>query len=179
MSGGPVADRKSAGRAMTAAVIAITAIRTVRRKAFSRLPLRPSPLTVPSASVTAADGATAAMISVNPVAMRRSKPQRLRRKVRRFANHVTTRAAPPASALRARAGNRTSTRASPAVGATTVAATKAGEGGRDKREGGPSHRQFATTAPPRERERPVDPNSPFAKLAALKEQLTANRKDQR
>ena len=53
------------------------------------------------------------------------------------------------------------------------------KGGRDKREGGPSHRQFATTAPPRERERPVDPNSPFAKLAALKEQLTANRKDQR
>ena len=26
---------------------------------------------------------------------------------------------------------------------------------------------------------PIDPNSPFAKLAALKEQLTANRKDQR
>jgi ATP-dependent RNA helicase SUPV3L1/SUV3 len=53
------------------------------------------------------------------------------------------------------------------------------KGGRDKREGGPSHRQFATTAAPRERERPVDPNSPFAKLAALKEQLTANRKDRR
>ncbi len=52
------------------------------------------------------------------------------------------------------------------------------KGGRDKRDGGPSHRQFATSAPPRERERPVDPNSPFAKLAALKEQLTA-RKDQR
>ncbi len=54
------------------------------------------------------------------------------------------------------------------------------KGGRgDKRsEGGPSHRQFATSAPPRERERPIDPNSPFAKLAALKEQLTA-RKDQR
>jgi ATP-dependent RNA helicase SUPV3L1/SUV3 len=51
------------------------------------------------------------------------------------------------------------------------------KGGRDKRDGGPSHRQFATTAPPRERERPIDPNSPFAKLAALKEQLTANRKD--
>jgi len=53
-------------------------------------------------------------------------------------------------------------------------------GGRDKRsEGGPSHRQFATSAPPpRERDRPIDPNSPFAKLAALKEQLTA-RKDQR
>ena len=54
------------------------------------------------------------------------------------------------------------------------------KGGRgDKRsEGGPSHRQFATSAPPRERERPIDPNSPFAKLAVLKEQLTA-RKDQR
>ena len=52
------------------------------------------------------------------------------------------------------------------------------KGGRDKRpDGGPSHRQYATTAPPRERDRPVDPNSPFAKLAALKEQLTANRKD--
>jgi ATP-dependent RNA helicase SUPV3L1/SUV3 len=50
--------------------------------------------------------------------------------------------------------------------------------GRDKRpDGGPSHRQYATSAPPRERDRPVDPNSPFAKLAALKEQLTANRKD--
>jgi ATP-dependent RNA helicase SUPV3L1/SUV3 len=52
------------------------------------------------------------------------------------------------------------------------------KGGRDKRpDGGPSHRQFATSASPRERDRPVDPNSPFAKLAALKEQLTANRKD--
>jgi ATP-dependent RNA helicase SUPV3L1/SUV3 len=53
------------------------------------------------------------------------------------------------------------------------------KGGRDKggRDSGPSHRQFATSAAPRERERPIDPNSPFAKLAALKEQLTANRKD--
>jgi ATP-dependent RNA helicase SUPV3L1/SUV3 len=51
------------------------------------------------------------------------------------------------------------------------------KGGRD---GGASHRQYASSAPPsRERDRPVDPNSPFAKLAALKEQLTANRKDQR
>jgi ATP-dependent RNA helicase SUPV3L1/SUV3 len=57
------------------------------------------------------------------------------------------------------------------------------KGGRDKGDrdgrsgGGPSHRQYATSAAPRERDRPVDPNSPFAKLAALKEQLTANRKD--
>jgi ATP-dependent RNA helicase SUPV3L1/SUV3 len=57
------------------------------------------------------------------------------------------------------------------------------KGGRDKGDrdgrsgGGPSHRPYASSAPPRERERPIDPNSPFAKLAALKEQLTANRKD--
>jgi ATP-dependent RNA helicase SUPV3L1/SUV3 len=51
------------------------------------------------------------------------------------------------------------------------------KGGRDKRDSGPSHRQWATTAAPRERDRPVDPNSPFAKLAALREQLTAGRKD--
>jgi ATP-dependent RNA helicase SUPV3L1/SUV3 len=51
------------------------------------------------------------------------------------------------------------------------------KGGRDKRESGPSHRPYASSASPRDRDRPVDPNSPFAKLAALKEQLTANRKD--
>ena len=58
-------------------------------------------------------------------------------------------------------------------------------GGRDFRDkggrgdkGGPSHRPYASTANPRERDRPVDPNSPFAKLAALKEQLASNnRKD--
>jgi ATP-dependent RNA helicase SUPV3L1/SUV3 len=53
--------------------------------------------------------------------------------------------------------------------------------GRDRdrggRENGPSHRQYASSASPRERDRPIDPNSPFAKLAALKEQLSANRKD--
>ena len=50
------------------------------------------------------------------------------------------------------------------------------KGGRDRREGGPSHRPYASSAP-RERERQIDPNSPFAKLAALKEQLAANRKE--
>jgi ATP-dependent RNA helicase SUPV3L1/SUV3 len=54
-------------------------------------------------------------------------------------------------------------------------------GGRDRdrggRESGPSHRQYASSAGPRERDRPIDPNSPFAKLAALKEQMSASRKD--
>ena len=59
------------------------------------------------------------------------------------------------------------------------------KGGRDK--GGRDRDKAAATAgrrtgnmpqaAPRERDRPADPNSPFAKLAALKEQLAANRKD--
>ena len=51
------------------------------------------------------------------------------------------------------------------------------KGGRDKRDSGPSHRQWATSAGPRERDRAADPNSPFAKLAALKDQLAGNRKE--
>ena len=51
------------------------------------------------------------------------------------------------------------------------------KGGRDRRDSGPSLRPFASSASPRDRDRQVDPNSPFAKLAALKEQLAANRKD--
>ena len=50
-----------------------------------------------------------------------------------------------------------------------------GKGGdRRDRESGPSHRQYASSANPRDN-RAADPNSPFAKLAALKEQLA--RKD--
>ncbi|MVT77612.1 helicase-related protein [Bradyrhizobium cajani] len=49
--------------------------------------------------------------------------------------------------------------------------------GRDRRdrESGPSLRPYASSANPRERDRPVDPNSPFAKLAALKEQLSGRK----
>lgn len=46
--------------------------------------------------------------------------------------------------------------------------------GRD-RQGGPSLRPYASSASPRERDRPADPNSPFAKLAALKEQLSGRK----
>ncbi|MDB5630803.1 MAG: helicase-like, partial [Tardiphaga sp.] len=52
------------------------------------------------------------------------------------------------------------------------------DGRRDDRGGGAALRQYASSAPPqRERDRPADPNSPFAKLAALKEQLASGRKD--
>jgi ATP-dependent RNA helicase SUPV3L1/SUV3 len=51
--------------------------------------------------------------------------------------------------------------------------------GRDKRdrESGPALRHYASSSNPRERDRAADPNSPFAKLAALKEQLAGNRKE--
>ena len=53
---------------------------------------------------------------------------------------------------------------------------KGGRQGREGREGGDrAPRVFSSSQPPRERA--ADPNSPFAKLAALKEQLTATRKD--
>jgi len=48
------------------------------------------------------------------------------------------------------------------------------KGGRRDRESGPALRQYASSANPRDRGA-ADPNSPFAKLAALKEQLA--RKD--
>ena len=51
------------------------------------------------------------------------------------------------------------------------------KGGRDKRDSGPALRQYATSANPRDRDRAIDPNSPFAKLAALKEQLAGGRKE--
>ncbi len=47
----------------------------------------------------------------------------------------------------------------------------------DRDSSGGALRTYATSAAPRERDRPADPNSPFAKLAALKEQLAGNRKE--
>jgi ATP-dependent RNA helicase SUPV3L1/SUV3 len=41
------------------------------------------------------------------------------------------------------------------------------------------HKDRRDYAPHREREKQVDPNSPFAKLAALKAQLEANAKERR
>jgi len=51
------------------------------------------------------------------------------------------------------------------------------DGRRDDRDRGGALRTYATSASPREREKVADPNSPFAKLAALKDQLAGNRKD--
>ena len=53
---------------------------------------------------------------------------------------------------------------------------KGSRDGRKDDRGGGNLRTYATSAAPRDRDRPADPNSPFAKLAALKEQL-AGRKE--
>ena len=173
-SGGPVAVRKNVGRVMIAIV---TAIRNVPQKVL-RLPWPLArPAKPPNTSGTGADGATATMISANPAPMRRSKPRRRQRRTpRRFANRARTRSTSRASASRARAGTPTSTRVNSEV-ATRADAKKA-----DATSAPTAGRRIGSSPPqrrPRERDRPVDPNSPFAKLAALKEQLTANRKDQR
>ena len=115
------------------------------------------------------------------------RPRRSRRRpptARRCANRARTGRVRRASALKARAGIQRQGQAATS-GKFGGGRDKGGrdKGGRDRdkggRDSGPSHRQYATSAAPRERERPVDPNSPFAKLAALKEQLTADRKDAR
>ena len=94
------------------------------------------------------------------------------------ANRARTRAVRRASVSRARAGTSERTRDKGKFGGKGATRADRDKAAATRRpDGGPSHRQYATSAPPRERERPIDPNSPFAKLAALKEQLTANRKD--
>ena len=83
----------------------------------------------------------------------------------------------PGKAVPTKAVRRGSASASRARAARTGDPKDKGyKGGREGREGGGDRapRVFSSQAP---RERVADPNSPFAKLAALKEQLTANRKD--
>ncbi len=187
-SGGRVAGRKIAGRMAIATVIAMRAIRIgPRRMARSRLPPPARRPTARGASVMAAAGATAIMISASPAPMRRSKRARHPWKARPRARDDKG-GRPPRERFqdrdkgRDRDKSRDNDKGKFAGGRDKGGRDKGGrdrdKGGRDKRpDGGPSHRQYATTAPPRERDRPADPNSPFAKLAALKEQLTANRKD--
>ena len=180
-SGGPAAAPKSAGRAMTATVLAIT---TVPRKArLAPPPSRARPATPPRANATAADGATVTTSSANCGPMRRRQMQRPRR-----AQCLRRPAAPEPREDRAqqprerfqgkgREGDKGRDRNKDRDKDRGKFGGGRDKSGRDRDKGGPSHRQYATSAAPRERDRPVDPNSPFAKLAALKEQLAANRKD--
>ena len=140
--------------------------------------------TAPSANVIGVDGVTVTVISTNSARVSRQRmalsqlqPQPM---ARPHGNRVMANmAGRRAIASMARDTAETGIRAN----AKTVDGDKGrgDRGGRDRdrggRESGPSHRQYASSANPRERDRPIDPNSPFAKLAALREQMSANRKD--
>ena len=187
-----MAARKSAGRVTIATVQRHHDRRAQGADAAAAVPVKPA--TLPKASGIAADGATAP-ISASPAPMRRrlegadagraadgapASPPREDRGGR-----------PPRERFAGQGQGQTGRRASlrtkgkPPGKFGGGAAGDRDKGGRDKggfgdkggRDSGPSHRQYATSAAPRERDRPVDPNSPFAKLAALKEQLAGNRKD--
>ena len=112
------------------------------------------------------------------VAMGQGLPQAARRWRRsRAASRGARRQEPP---LRGQGMAATriaiATRASSAAIATRAATTAAATATRAATaQGGPSLRPYASSATPRERDRPVDPNSPFAKLAALKEQLSGRK----
>ena len=189
-SGGPAAVRTNAARITIATASVIMApARAARRQ--------PQPARVPrarraSSSATVVgrrnnefrkprEGAPADAAAA-PAAEGAAPPRRARRPVR---------IAPLASVSKARAAIATTTIAATNSIATRATATRAATAARATRAAisadatraavtsatsGPSHRQWATSASPRERDRPADPNSPFAKLAALKEQL-AGRKE--
>ena len=168
-SGGPRAARKNAGRVTIATATAIRiAPRSARKRARSRWRLRVKPATAPSANVTAADAASATRNLENPAAMRRP---RLRSPV------VAADAAPAAPDKGRPPRERFQGKGRDGRDKGKFAGKPKGDRDGGRPGGGPSHRQYASSAPPRERERPIDPNSPFAKLAALREQLTAGRKE--
>ena len=191
-SGGPAAARKSAGRVTIATAIAISDRRRAKARSRSRRagrsrrrrqgraasprPARPQPR-FPQAPHRCAAGRWR---DAGRGRRWRAGPRAARGPGRR----------PPRERFQGK-GRDNDKRPRQAQGGRRTSRGKFGGGGRDKgggatraardkggRDSGPSHRQYATSAAPRERDRPVDPNSPFAKLAALKEQLTANRKDQ-
>ncbi len=197
-SGGPAAVRTNAARSMTAIAIVITAATRVRKAARSPRPPPAKAARAPRASSGIAAAAVTTSFAKHarahrpmPPLHRQPKARRPRKRVRKTVKKIAPIGVRRASASRARAATTTTAAKNPAAIATRVIATRAiatdsrdkgrdfggrDKGGRDKRDSGPSHRQWATSAAPRDRDRPVDPNSPFAKLAALKEQL-AGRKE--
>ena len=187
-----MAARKNAGRVTIATVSAITTARARRGWCTPPFPAKPASAArakrhrrgrrdrndfrQPRTDAPPVDGVTTAVAAEARRQARRAK---------------TGAAGHRASVFKARAGTTTGRsranqgRPQDKPAASSVAGDRDKGGGRDKggfggkggRDSGPSHRQWATSAAPRERDRPVDPNSPFAKLAALKEQLAGNRKD--
>ena len=182
-SGAPAAAPKSAARATIAA--GIIAIRTSRTARALPPRARPKAARARGRNVIAA-GATATAISRSRARVHRARrvPRRPRRPKARRARargRATTKAA--ASALRARiaTGGRDKKFGGDRKGGDRDKGER--ERPRVRRQGRPRQARRRPVAPAirdhrapsRDRDRPADPNSPFAKLAALKEQLA--RKD--
>jgi ATP-dependent RNA helicase SUPV3L1/SUV3 len=130
---------------------------------------------------TAAAPAEEAFIEVwrpgRPEGARRERPRGPRRPPRIPERKPATQAPHPAAAAAPAAvqGDGAKPAERPARSPRPAHKPRSDRPPRPPREGG----LFATSAPNDRRDKAPDPNSPFAKLAALKEQLEANAKERR
>jgi ATP-dependent RNA helicase SUPV3L1/SUV3 len=135
----------------------------------------------PEAAGTSAAPAEEAFIEVwrpgRPEGARRERPRGQRRPPREPAQKPSGDAPRPAAAASAAAApdEAAKTAERPQRPPRPARKPRSDRPPRPAREGG----LFATSAPKERRDKAPDPNSPFAKLAALKEQLEANAKERR
>jgi len=139
-----------------------------------------APAPVPETAASAAP-AEEAFIEVwrpgRPEGARREHPRGQRRPPRESAQKPSGEAPRPAAAASPAPapGDAAKTTERPSRPPRPARKPRPDRGPRPPREGG----LFATSAPKERRDKAPDPNSPFAKLAALKEQLEANAKERR
>jgi ATP-dependent RNA helicase SUPV3L1/SUV3 len=134
----------------------------------------------PEPAATATAPAEEAFIEVwrpgRPEGARRERPRAQRRPPREAAHKPAGEAARPTDApAQAAAPEAAKTAERPQRPPRPPRKPRSDRPHRPPREGG----LFATSAPKERRDKAPDPNSPFAKLAALKEQLEANAKERR
>jgi ATP-dependent RNA helicase SUPV3L1/SUV3 len=110
-----------------------------------------------------------------PEGARRERPHRPRRPPREAAQKPSGEAPQPVAASQAAAPEAAKPAERPQRPPRPQRKPRSDRPLRPPREGG----LFATSAPKERRDKAPDPNSPFAKLAALKEQLEANAKERR
>ena len=142
---------------------------------------KPAPAPEPQASAAPPPPAEEAFIEVwrpgRPEGARRERPRGPRRPTRDAMQTPSSEPARPAAAASPGAGPSEPAKTSdrPPRPPRPARKPRPDRSPRPPREGG----LFATSAPKERRDKAPDPNSPFAKLAALKEQLEANAKERR
>jgi ATP-dependent RNA helicase SUPV3L1/SUV3 len=138
----------------------------------------PAPAAEPTAAAAPAEEAFVEVWRPGrPEGVRRERPRGQRRPPREAAQKPAGEAPRPAAAASAAAapGEIAKTGERPPRPPRPGRKPRPDRPPRPAREGG----LFATSAPKERRDKAPDPNSPFAKLAALKEQLEANAKERR